>query len=166
MLDTIRLRLRAFTVDDAPFLLALVNSPGWLTNIGDRGVHNLEEAADYIRQRILPAYGNPGLGAYLLVRKRDGSPIGTCGIYERPGLEVPDLGFALLPEYFRQGYATEAAGAVLAQARAIGMEEVLAICRPENAGSIGLLKKLGFERSGRVTLPGDAEELLLLRLVL
>ncbi len=40
MLQTDRLRIRPFRVSDAPFILALLNTPGWLQYIGDRGVTN------------------------------------------------------------------------------------------------------------------------------
>jgi RimJ/RimL family protein N-acetyltransferase len=42
--ETERLLLRPFNTDDAPFILELVNSPGWLQFIGDRNIHSIEDA--------------------------------------------------------------------------------------------------------------------------
>ncbi|MBC6996209.1 GNAT family N-acetyltransferase [Neolewinella lacunae] len=157
---TERLRFRRCTVDDAEFILALVNSPGWLQYIGDRGVYTVEEAKDYLLNRIFPAYEHVGGGPQVLVRRSDGALLGTVGVYKRPELESPDFGFALLPEYHRQGYAYEASLACLDYARAVGHTELLAITLPENAASNGLLQKLGFRESGElVRLPGDSAEL-------
>ena len=48
ILETKRLTLREFTIDDAPFISELLNSPGWLNNIGSRNIAGLNEAGKYI----------------------------------------------------------------------------------------------------------------------
>jgi hypothetical protein len=52
VLETPRLRLRWFGESDAAFILALVNDPSWMTNIGDRGVRTVEEARAWIAGNI------------------------------------------------------------------------------------------------------------------
>lgn len=165
MAPTDRLHYRRVALSDAGFLLQLLNSPGWLENIGDRGVYTLEDARSYISRRILPAYESPGCGPYLAVRTSDGEVLGNVGTYARPGLDSPDFGFAFLPQFHRRGYAYEASVASLAHARAYGHRELLAITLPTNEASIRLLNKLGFRHNGEtVRLPDDEDELLLLRL--
>lgn len=44
ILDTERLSLREFTPRDAPFLLRLVNEPGWIRHINDPGVRSVDDA--------------------------------------------------------------------------------------------------------------------------
>lgn len=161
---TERLILRRATLEDAPFFLALLNSKGWLDNIGDRGVYTLEDANSYISDRILKSYDTPGCGPMLCVLKSDGTIIGNTGVYDRPGLDLPDFGFAFLDQYQRQGYAHEASISNMAYAQKHGHTELLAITLPTNQPSIRLLEKLGFIREPElIRIPNDDEELLLLR---
>jgi len=161
---TERLTYRRVNVDDDAFILALLTSPGWLKFIGDRGVSDLASARRYIKEKIFPAYRQPGGGPFLAIRKTDGVVLGNVGTYQRPGLNRPDFGFAFLPEYHSQGFAHEASLAGLDYAKKYGHQEVLAITLPDNAPSLKLLTKLGFQRQpDLVTLPGDDAELVLLR---
>ncbi len=163
-LPTERLILRRATLKDAPFILELVNSPGWLKNIGDRGIYNLDQARNYITEKCLPAYKVPGCGPMLCALKSDGTIIGNTGVYDRPGLDLPDFGFAFLPQYHGQGYAHEASVSNMAYAQEHGHTELLAITLPTNRPSIRLLEKLGFNREpDLIRIEGDEEELLLLR---
>lgn len=161
--ETSRLLLRLAVLDDAPFFLELMNSKGWLDNIGDRGIYSVEDAREYITNKILPGYERPGAGTMLCQLKSDGTVIGNTGVYVRPSLEHPDFGFAFLGQYQGQGYAHEASVANLAYAESHGIDELLAITLPTNTPSIKLLGKLGFQREKLFFMPGDPEELLLLR---
>jgi [ribosomal protein S5]-alanine N-acetyltransferase len=149
------------TLEDAAFILRLLNEPSWLANIGDRGVRTLADAEDYIRNNIQAAYQAHGFGLYALQIRSDPLPIGLCGLVQRDFLSSPDLGFALLPEHCGHGYAAEAARAVLKHARVeLGIERLYAIVRPGNQRSVRLLEQLGFRRTVPYQIPqGDAVEL-------
>jgi ribosomal-protein-alanine N-acetyltransferase len=164
-MPTERLSMHRCTEEDAPFFLDLLTSRLWIQNIGDRGVYNLTDARRYIRTKVMPGYKRPGLGNWL-VRLNDGTPIGCVGVYDRPGLELPDFGFAFLEEYHGQGYAYEAAKSGMAYARRAGMTELLAITLPTNLPSIRLLKKLGFVAGEIVDIPNDPAPLLKLRWII
>ncbi len=71
--ETERLRLRRLTRDDAPFILRLVNEPSWLRFIGDRGVHDLDEARQYIIGGPQRLYATYGFGLFLVERRATGS---------------------------------------------------------------------------------------------
>lgn len=145
---------------DAPFVFELMNSPGWLEFIGDRGVDTVEKAEAYIEDRYLK-YEN-GLGNFLVTLSSSAIPIGTCGLYQRDNLDHPDLGFAFHPDFMGKGYAFEAASAIMEYAtESLKLEKVLAFTLPENERSINLLKKLGFKQEGPYRLADDSEELLL-----
>ena len=145
MLETERLKLRPFSVDDAPFVFTLYNDPDFLRYIGDRGVHSLEDARAYIKAGPLASYERNGFGLYVVERKAGGGAIGVCGLLKRDMLEAPDLGFAFLAAHRSRGYAPEAGAAVLAFARrALGLTRILAITSPDNAASMAVLRKLGF----------------------
>lgn len=76
--------------------------------------------------------------------------MGVCGLAKRDFLEDVDIDYAFPQQYWGQGYAYEAASAVLAHAKNdIGLTRIVATVRPDNAASIRLLEKLGlrFERT-------------------
>lgn len=158
ILETDRLILRKLSVDDAAFILKLVNDPLWLRFIGDRGVHTLADARDYILKGPVAMYARLGFGLYLVERKRDGPPLGICGLIKRDALEDVDLGFAFLPEYRAQGYAYESAAAVLAYGQSVlGLKRIVAITSPDNDRSANLLEKLGFTFEKMFQLPAADE---------
>jgi len=162
MIQTPRLTLRELTPDDAPFMLELLNSPGWLTYIGDRNVHNLADARQYLEERNIPSYEKNGFGFYAVVHTEDEVVIGTCGLAQRDFLDDPDIGFAFLPQYAGQGYALEAAQAVMNFAQEdLGLTRILAFTLPSNEPSIRLLEKIGLHNIGTINIPDDPEELLL-----
>jgi RimJ/RimL family protein N-acetyltransferase len=160
VLETDRLVLRHLAVDDAPFVLRLVNEPSWLENIGDRGVRTLEDAEQYIRTGPLEMYARLGFGLFLVELEDGGIPIGLCGFLERSHLPQVDIGFAFVPEHWGKGYAFEAASAAMSWGRSTcGFTRILAITAPHNHASSRLLKKLGFDLEGRTSLPPDTEAL-------
>jgi RimJ/RimL family protein N-acetyltransferase len=162
ILETERLILREFTIQDAVFILRLLNTPGWLQFIGDRGVKTLAEAQSYLLNGPIKSYRANGFGLALVAVKETGMVIGMCGLIKREGLEDVDIGFALLSEYERKGYAYEAAFATLNHAKTdLGINRIVAIVVPENTSSINLLKKLGMQFEKTVKLPGSNEELFL-----
>jgi RimJ/RimL family protein N-acetyltransferase len=145
ILETEHLILRTFSLHDAAFMLRLVNEPSWIAYIGDHEVANLDEARDYIRNGPLTMYDEYGFSLCMVELREGRVPIGVCGIVKRDSLPDPDLGFALLPEFWGQGYAYEAASAILEFGRAqLGIARILAISLPHNARSIKLLERLGF----------------------
>ena len=160
-IETDRLILRQFAMDDAGFVLELVNDPAWLQHIGDRGVRTLADARAYLRKGPLASYARNGFGFNLVELKSTGEPIGGCGLIKRETLADVELGFAFLPQFRGIGYAEEAARATLKNARQLlGFERIVAVVAPENTRSIGLLRKLGFsyERSLRLA-PDDPDEI-------
>jgi RimJ/RimL family protein N-acetyltransferase len=157
VLETDRLVLRRMSVDDAEFELRLLNEPSFLRFIGDRGVRTLEDARAYILKGPVDMYDRLGFGLYLAELKEEGVPIGICGLVKRDFLADVDIGFAFLPEFWGQGYASEAASAVMEYAKgALGLKRIVAITNPENHSSIRLLEKLGlkFDRMIRATADG------------
>jgi len=164
---TERLRLREAVLEDAPFVLELVNEPGWLANIGDLGVAALADAERYVRRTLQGLYERLGFGLWVVEKRSSGEPLGICGLIRREGLDDVDLGFALLARHHGHGYAREAAAACIAYAReALGLARLVAISAPANVRSHRLLEALGFESAGSVRLSEDAEELRLFALEL
>lgn len=151
--ETDRLELASVCADDAAFMLELVNTPGWLRFIGDRGVRSADDAIHYINKIL----DNPH-GYYWVVRlKADKHPIGVISFLKRDYLEHPDIGFAFLPDQTQKGFAQEAAKAVLDYILSIlNTKTVLAISLKGNDRSAHLLEKLGFVPE-KVISEGDDE---------
>ncbi len=159
VLETDRLVLREVAAADAPFVLELLNTSGFIANIGDRGVRTEAEARDYIETRIIGSYREHGFGMWLVVQKSGEVAVGLAGLVRREGLDVPDVGYAFLPKAWGLGYAQEAAAAVLNHARtALGYTELAAITSPENYASMAVLRKIGFTYRGLIRLPGMERE--------
>jgi RimJ/RimL family protein N-acetyltransferase len=162
VLETDRLALRWITTDDAEFMLELLTDPAWLKFIGDRGVRDVEGAREYLAKGPIEMYARTGFGLYLTELKRDGTPIGLCGLVKRDTLDDVDIGFAFLPRFRSQGYAYEAASATMGYARdALGLRRVVAIATPDNHASARLLERLGLRFERMVRLGDGTEELKL-----
>lgn len=156
IVQTRRLRLRSLTADDAEFILGLVNHPSFLANIGDKGVRDLDGARRFIVEGPWAAGQPPGHGQFLVERTEDGAPLGVCGVLYRANLDLTDVGCAFLPDYWRCGYATEAALAVVDYARdELGVGTIVALTAEHNVASIGLLEKLGMRYRRTVKMTDD-----------
>jgi RimJ/RimL family protein N-acetyltransferase len=153
---TERLVLRKLNMADDVFILELVNTSGWIKFIGDRNVHTNEDAERYI-QKIL----NNADVCYWVVTLQDAQiAIGIVTLIKRNYLDHHDIGFAFLPNYAKQGYALEAAAAVLAHLLKSNQHEtILATTLKENVSSIQLLQKLGFGFSKEITNENDTLQL-------
>lgn len=150
---TARLTLRDFTHADAAFVLALLNEPAFLANIGDRQVRTLEAARAWVDDGPAASYARHGFGVWRVGLRADDRPIGMCGLLKRDALAVPDLGFAFLSEHWGAGYAREAAVAVKDHARGpLGLTRLAAIALPGNTRSLHLLAHLGFAPAGLVRM--------------
>ncbi|MBV6324830.1 GNAT family N-acetyltransferase [Duganella violaceipulchra] len=144
ILDTERLTLRTIGVDDAAFYYELVNDPTWLEFIGDKGIRSIEGARDAILEGPCAMQERLGHSLYVMERKSDGVALGLCGLIKRDGLDDVDIGYAIRPAWFGQGYTYEAAVAVVAYARdQLRMKRLLGLTAPANLNSIRLLQKLG-----------------------
>ena len=162
VLETERLILRQFTSVDAGLILALLNEPSFIQNIGDRGVRTLSDAKRYIETGPVASYARNGFGLYLVLLKDSNESIGMCGLIKRDALEDVDVGYAFLPRYWSKGYAIESVRAVLAYAkRTVQLKRVVAIVDPNNQGSIRVLEKAGFAFERLVQLSADDIELKL-----
>ena len=157
ILETDRLNLRLLDEGDAEFYLRLVNQPGWLRYIGNRGVHMAEHARQAIAQGPLTMHARHGFCLYLVERHDTLERLGICGLIKRDTLPDVDIGFAFLEEHCGKGYAWESAKAVLEYGRAgLGLRRIVAIVSPENSISISLIKKLGLHFEEQIKLTPEA----------
>ena len=146
IVETKRLLLREINVKDAEFILRLVNEPTFVSNIGDNGLKNLSDARQFIMEGYWTNQEHSGYGMFLVELKTQRVPIGGCGLLYRSALDVTDIRFNFLPEYWGRGFAYEAAEAIMQYGRStLGLNKIVGLTSEDNLGSINLLKKLGMK---------------------
>jgi len=152
-LQTARLVLRRFTSEDLAWLSALYADPRVASQIG--GVRAAEETRSLLEQRILAYYtAHPGLGVWMTVRRDTSEPIGMHLLNHIQGETLIQVGYALLPPYWNQGYATEMAVAVLRYGyQQMGLPQIVAIASLDNTSSHRVLLKARLQRRGERSFP-------------
>lgn len=166
MILTERLSLRPVSLDDADFIVELLNTTAYIENIGQRNVRTASEAKTYIEEKMLVHFRAHGYGAFLITRKSDAVKLGILSLYNRPNVEGVDIGFAMLPAYFGQGYASEAAAAVRDYAQdTLGLPEISAFTSKDNVASQHIIQKLGLIYEKEIAFGEEEDMLLYYRLV-
>lgn len=154
IVQTPRLTLRVFTLDDAALMRDVLNAPDFIRFVGDRGVHTLEQARQHITEKVLASQSENGFSMYHVSLRETGEAIGACGLIKRPGLDDVDIGYGFLPAFYGKGYASECANAVIQYARdVLGMRRVVGIVAPDHEASIHVLENAGLRFERMVTLP-------------
>lgn len=160
-LETERLLLRAWRVSDAVACREMWEERDPRVpphrRIDAEGRPTLEDLEAWIRGMSSPA----GLGLLVIEGRPRGEVLGYCGLVtnERLPQDEPELAFELLRRAQGQGFATEAARAILEWARDFGHRRLWATVRAWNDASLRVLEKLGFEETDRVepdTVHGDS----------
>lgn len=150
-LETERLRLRRWVVADAEEYrgLWLERDPRAVRRIDAEGRPTVEEIRGWLLENPLAA--EPGLGLLVVERRDNGEFVGYCGLtVGRGSFEEPEIAYELARRAHGQGYATEAAWAIVEAAAATGRLRLWATVREWNAASFRVLEKLEFQGSGRV----------------
>jgi len=156
ILETARLRLQELEADDAPLVLGVLTTEGFLRHVGDRGVHDLAQAVAYVAEGPRASYARHGYGLWKVVLKESGEGVGICGLVRRESLPAPDLGYAFLPGFEGRGLASEAGAAVLAHGvDVLGLERILAIVTADNVASVRVLEKSGMHAEGDIVIDGE-----------
>lgn len=139
---TDRLIIKPLAISDDNFILELVNTEGWITFIGNRNITSRAEARVYVQKTI----EDTSKAYWVAILRKNGEKIGIVTLIKRDYLEHQDIGFALLPDFGKKGYAFEATCAVLNQLiQEHKFSHILAITVPYNISSVKLLKRIGFD---------------------
>jgi len=156
--ETPRLLIRPLTIDDAEFVLRLTMEPSVIAGIGDKGVRNLDDARRFLREGAWTNQNRAGHAQFLVELKAEKRPIGVCGILYREQLDVSDVGFAFLSAYRGQGYALEAAQAMLDYGYSVlGLPSIVGLVSTDNPASCRVLEKLGL-RYQRLVKMSDSDD--------
>ncbi len=143
--QTARLEGERIAPAHLPDLRVLHRDPKVMAELG--GVRSDAETARYLA-RNLSHWDTHGFGVWMLRPMSSQSWIGRVVLrwLSTGAIEDVEIGFAFVPEFRRQGYAFEAATAILEHGRTrLGIARIVAILAPDNVASAKLLCKLGFE---------------------
>lgn len=144
IIETSRLILRQFTIDDAMGVYEFGSNKTVQKYTGNKLLESLEEARDLIKNVFLEDYKKYGYGRFAVIYKPDNKLIGFAGLKYIPEMDVTDIGYRFLPEYWNKGIATEASTAVLSYGfEALHVKRIVGIALPENVASCKVLEKIG-----------------------
>ena len=167
-IHTARLILRSFTAGDLAALTALHERPEVARWLGDGRIPPPAATVarlEYYRQ------AQPFPAAILAITVRDNPAAFLGTILLRPiplsagesGGEEFEIGWHLHPDHWGNGYATEAANALLARARDAGLSHVVAVTYPDNQRSQAVMRRLGMTKIGLSRRYYNTETLLFMR---
>jgi RimJ/RimL family protein N-acetyltransferase len=96
-----------------------------------------------------------GHGFWAVEEKATGAFVGRVGIWEPEGWPATEVGWSIMPDHWRKGFATEAGRAAAQWAfDELGLDSVISLIAPDNAASIGVAKKLGETPTGHWKIGG------------
>jgi len=144
ILETERLCLREFTMDDAQFIFDLNDDPEVIRYVPDPACQDLNAASNVLETIILPQYSKYNIGRWAVELKESGEAIGWCGIKFLEESGSYDLGYRYFRKHWRKGYGYEAAAACLEFGHTQkSLMKIIACAAVENKGSIRVLEKIG-----------------------
>jgi RimJ/RimL family protein N-acetyltransferase len=147
-LETPRLRLRPFTASDVPEIARLAGR----AEIAATTLFVPHPYAESDAEAWLATHGPSaadGTGFTFAITTRDDRLVGAVALHPVPRHRRAELGYWIGVEHWGQGYATEAAAAVLGFGfETLGLNRIEAHAFPENPASARVLEKLGFRLEG------------------
>jgi RimJ/RimL family protein N-acetyltransferase len=142
LIETARLTLRTFRLDDLPRYAELNADPEVTRYLG--GPLTSEESND-IAEYANEVHAREGIGLLAVERRDDGAFLGMCGLHHfHPYPDEVEVGWRLAKSFWGNGYATEAATAWLEHGfEGSGMPRVISVTDPENRRSLAVMERLG-----------------------
>jgi|DEB19_MinimDraft_2_1074335.scaffolds.fasta_scaffold02337_2 ribosomal-protein-alanine N-acetyltransferase len=161
IVQTKRLNIREFRYSDAAFIVKLFNSTDYKKHNGNNNVNNLFDGENYLLTGPIKSYYDNKFGFWIVELKNNKTPIGLCGFVMADNIKKPHFKCAYLPQFFRNGFAFEAATAVLVYANEmLNIKSVFANTVKENIPAIKLLEKLGLVFKQNINMPLGQEDLM------
>ena len=156
ILETERLILRKWTLDDAPNLFEICADADVMKYLGTgKPYETVEQANDFLRWAENYQKEN-GFCRWAVLLKKDKEIIGSCGFARPHGMEEIELGYLLAKKFWGKGFATEASLACLQYGfEQLKFKETIAITDLENVASQKVLEKIGFTKRGIEKIDGE-----------
>ena len=148
-IETERLFLRQLLYEDTDFVFQYFGNPAVTQYLLDEPPITEYAQAEEIVQSYAEPVGKTH-NRWILIRKSDLQPIGTVGYHKWDKRYFrAEIGYDLLPDFWGQGYMSEALQVVLSHGfERMGLNRIDALIYIENERSIHLVQKLGFKQEG------------------
>ena len=148
-IETPRLLLREYVLDDAPSLLKLNNDAKVMRYLTDKNPISLEEAQKIV-QTLQNQYVTYGYGRWAVIEKKTGLHLGWCGLKYREDDKIrgifTDIGYRFEHQYWGVGFATESAKACLSYGfEVLGLQSIIGCADKGNKASRRILEKIGLQ---------------------
>lgn len=154
--DTPRLVLRAFRLDDLDAYAAMCADGEVMRHIGSGGAVGRDVAWRHLAL-YLGSFALIGYGMWAIERRSDRALIGRTGFLHPEGWPGCELAWLLARDAWGQGFAQEAARAALDFGRRQqGLRDVISLIRPDNQRSIALAERLGARSGGPIEFMGGS----------
>jgi ribosomal-protein-alanine N-acetyltransferase len=154
VIETKRLLLRTFTMEDAPLLYELNLDPDVIRYTLDP-IKDIDHARQVLEQVILPQYALYNHGRWAVLVKPGLGFIGWCGLKYVPERNEIDLGYRFIKQAWGKGYATEAAYASIRYGfEKLNLQRITGRAMPGNTGSLKVLQKCGMTYVGEGVVDG------------
>lgn len=154
IVETQRLILRTFTIDDAQLIYDLNLDPEVVRYTLDP-VRDLDHAKQILETVILPQYALYNHGRWAVHVKPDLEFIGWCGLKYRPELNEIDLGYRFKKASWGKGYATEAAFASIKYGfEKLNLKTITGRALLDNTASCKVMEKCGMTYIGIQEIEG------------
>ncbi len=148
VLTTPRLTVRQFTAGDVAELHAICGDRRTMRYVGDGMVLTRQRCAEWIEESLVD-YAMRGYGASAVHVQGEPEMAGYCGIVTARRRTDPEIIYALRPQWWRQGLASELVPALLAYGfGTCGLPRLVATIRPENHASLRAVEKAGMHCAG------------------
>ena len=142
MLETERIILRPMKTEDAQPIFAMRSDPDVMRFIR-APISKPAEAENWIKL-VSSRWTNEKIGFCSLLEKKSGKFLGWCGLWRLEETGEIEVGYAIMKEFWRQGYAAEAAEAFLKYGfEKLNLDKIVAVAQPENRASQRVMQKLG-----------------------
>ncbi|MBS1635557.1 MAG: GNAT family N-acetyltransferase [Bacteroidetes bacterium] len=141
-LETPRLLLRQFHIDDAEDMFDLNNDPDVIRYTGDKAFANITEATTLLRN--YDQYEKYKSGRLTVILKDTQEIMGWCGLKYHPIENETDIGYRFKKKFWNKGYATESAMASLHYGfETLQLPSIVGHAMTDNKASIRVFEKLG-----------------------
>ena len=150
ILETPRLALRHLVPEDLEALFALYGDAEMRRYFPD-GTRTLEETKQELEWFLHGHPKYPELGLWATVERSSGDFLGRCGLlpWEIEGKHEVELAFLIEKSRWSEGFATEAAAAIVGYAgNVLHLQRLICLITPGNSASARVAQKIGmsFER--------------------
>jgi [ribosomal protein S5]-alanine N-acetyltransferase len=155
-IETQRLILRPFTLDDAEASFEMNTDPEVMRFLGGVTATSVDEVREMMNQTTLADYRKYGFGRHAVIHKETNEFMGFTGLKYIIELDEVDIGYRLIPKFWRQGYGYESALPCIDFAfNDLGLDRIIALAKPDNIASTTLMKKLGLTYEKMVHIYGE-----------